>query len=88
MVIELLLDAQKINANLTQITHALISELEIFPVIDSTNNYLMARIQSDVSSGCVCLAETQTAGKGRRGRHWISPQGQNIYSSFLWVFSI
>jgi BirA family biotin operon repressor/biotin-[acetyl-CoA-carboxylase] ligase len=81
-----LLDAQKINAHLSKATSALISELKIFPFIDSTNNYLMTRAQTDALSGSVCLAETQTAGKGRRGRQWISPQGQNIYGSFLWKF--
>jgi BirA family biotin operon repressor/biotin-[acetyl-CoA-carboxylase] ligase len=81
-----LLNAQNINAQLSNITSTLISELEIFPFIDSTNNYLMARAQTDTKSGCVCFAETQTAGKGRRGREWISPQGQNIYGSFLWRF--
>jgi BirA family biotin operon repressor/biotin-[acetyl-CoA-carboxylase] ligase len=29
----------------------------------------------------VCFAEMQTAGKGRRGRSWISPFGENIYLS-------
>ena len=28
---------------------------------------------------CIALAEMQTAGKGRRGRHWISPFAKNIY---------
>lgn len=81
-----LLNAETINAQLSNITSALISKLEIFSVIDSTNNYLMTRAQTDSPSGNVCLAETQTAGKGRRGRQWISPQGQNIYGSFLWRF--
>ncbi len=81
-----LLNAETINVQLSKVTRALISELEIFPSIDSTNNYLMTRAQTDALSGSVCLAETQTAGKGRRGRQWISPQGQNIYGSFLWHF--
>jgi len=28
---------------------------------------------------CIALAEMQSAGKGRRGRHWISPFAKNIY---------
>lgn len=80
------LTSQDINAHLSKTTSALISKLDISPIIDSTNSYLMMLAQSEALSGHVCFAETQTAGKGRRGRQWISPQGQNIYGSFLWRF--
>jgi BirA family biotin operon repressor/biotin-[acetyl-CoA-carboxylase] ligase len=80
------LNIAKINANLSQISKALLSNLEIFTEIDSTNTYLMTRSQNDAPSGTVCFAEFQSAGKGRRGRQWISPQGQNICGSFLWRF--
>ena len=33
--------------------------------------------------GTVILADEQTAGKGRRGRKWESPAGENIYMSLL-----
>lgn len=42
------------------------------PVIDSTNQYLLERI-SELASGDVCIAEYQSAGRGRRGRQWVSP---------------
>ncbi|UTF59418.1 bifunctional biotin--[acetyl-CoA-carboxylase] ligase/biotin operon repressor BirA [Gilvimarinus sp. DA14] len=54
-------------------------------VVDSTNARLMAR-PSALGSGAVCIAEQQTAGRGRRGRTWISPFGQNLYLSMLWQF--
>ena len=76
----------EINTHLTPQTAAWITQLEIFPQIDSTNSYL-ARQMSDYPSGAVCFAEAQTAGKGRRGREWVSPLGQNIYGSFLWHFN-
>lgn len=81
-----LIDKKRIDTNLTTISKALISQLELFNEIDSTNTHLMARAQTNAPSGCVCFAELQTAGKGRRGRQWISPQGQNIYGSILWRF--
>lgn len=84
---DLSLNKNKIHENLTAVTKALISELELFTEIDSTNAYLMNRAQTQAPSGYVCFSEAQTAGKGRRGRQWISPQGQNIYGSFLWRFS-
>jgi BirA family biotin operon repressor/biotin-[acetyl-CoA-carboxylase] ligase len=36
--------------------------------------------------GRVCLAEHQGAGKGRRGKSWVSPFGKNIYVSVGWRF--
>jgi BirA family biotin operon repressor/biotin-[acetyl-CoA-carboxylase] ligase len=81
------LNKKHIDANLTTIAQALITDFEIFTEIDSTNTHLMARAQRDSKSGCVCFSEFQTAGKGRRGRQWISPQGQNICGSFLWRFN-
>ena len=80
------LNIDDITPHLSEETHALITELDIFPCIDSTNNYLMTRAQANAPSGCVCFAEEQTAGKGRLGRQWISPLGHNVYGSFLWRF--
>ncbi|GAB1439408.1 bifunctional biotin--[acetyl-CoA-carboxylase] ligase/biotin operon repressor BirA [Providencia sp.] len=53
------------------------------PVIDSTNQYMLERIPS-LKSGDTCLAEYQSAGRGRRGRQWISPFGCNLYLSMYW----
>lgn len=32
----------------------------------------------------VCIAEYQAAGRGRRGREWVSPFGANLYLSMYW----
>jgi BirA family biotin operon repressor/biotin-[acetyl-CoA-carboxylase] ligase len=81
-----LLDATKINLALSAQVRALISSLEIHDQIDSTNRYLVKRSLLNALSGSICFAEYQTAGKGRRGRQWISPYGCNIYLSVLWRF--
>lgn len=81
-----LLDQSRILAVLDERTHPLISTIEIFDQILSTNTYLVERALDNASSGTVCLAEQQTAGKGRRGRQWVSPFGSNIYMSILWRF--
>ena len=81
-----LLDAAKINDVVTDQVGALISSFEIHDQIDSTNRYLVERSQNNGLSGSVCFAEHQTAGKGRRGRQWVSPYGCNIYLSILWRF--
>ncbi len=55
----------------------------LYPVIDSTNQYLMDRTEQ-LESGTVCLAEYQEKGRGRRGRQWYSPFGTNLYLSMYW----
>lgn len=45
----------------------------------STNDYLSSEVKDiDVGKYHVCLAENQTAGRGRRGKSWISPFAKNI----------
>lgn len=60
--------------------------LEIVEQCESTNNTLMAEVRQGSVAHKVCLAEYQTAGKGRRGRQWVAPFGQNIILSVLWRF--
>ncbi|MHC1481070.1 biotin--[acetyl-CoA-carboxylase] ligase [Frateuria aurantia] len=48
--------------------------------IDSTSSELQRRGMGIADLSWV-LAETQTAGRGRRGRSWLSPPGLNLYMS-------
>lgn len=77
--IQLLMSEQKI-AN----KHHLTPEIEVHSLIDSTNDYLMRRLPNQLTQGQVCLAEYQSAGRGRRGRQWVSPFGSQIYLSMYW----
>ncbi|WP_394293514.1 bifunctional biotin--[acetyl-CoA-carboxylase] ligase/biotin operon repressor BirA [Aeromonas rivipollensis] len=54
-----------------------------FSVIDSTNQYLFERV-NQLSAGESCLAECQTAGRGRRGKPWVSPFGCQLILSMYW----
>ena len=81
-----LLAHEPVNAQLSDQNKALISTLEIHDSLNSTNSYLVEHSQNNAPSGFVCFAEHQTAGKGRRGRQWVSPYGSNIYLSLLWRF--
>jgi len=58
-------------------------KLELYPIIPSTNEYLMGLIKSktDLLDGHTVLAECQTKGRGRRGRTWQSPYGSHVYLS-------
>jgi BirA family transcriptional regulator, biotin operon repressor / biotin---[acetyl-CoA-carboxylase] ligase len=49
--------------------------------VASTNDLARARLEEAEADGLVIVAEEQTAGRGRRGRTWISPAGTNVYLS-------
>jgi BirA family biotin operon repressor/biotin-[acetyl-CoA-carboxylase] ligase len=52
--------------------------------VDSTNNYAMGLIHEGMASdGLVCLARRQSAGKGQRGKTWLSEPGQNLLMSLV-----
>lgn len=53
-----------------------------FDTIDSTNNE-GKRAAPCEPEGTVILCERQTAGRGRLGREWISPEGKGIWMSIL-----
>lgn len=72
-----LLDEEVILSHLHQ------PNLAVIPVIDSTNQYLLDRMDQ-LPSGYACIAEYQQAGRGRRGRKWFSPFGTNLYMSMYW----
>jgi len=72
-----LLNEEKIAEQLNE------GRLEVIPVIDSTNQYLLEKMDS-LQSGDACVAEYQQAGRGRRGRQWFSPFGSNLYLSMYW----
>jgi len=57
-------------------------DLEIHRVTQSTNDVVMQRLVESQSTAILCAAEMQTAGKGRRGRRWISPFGRNVYLTY------
>lgn len=50
---------------------------------DSTNNRARALASEGYPEGTVVVAEKQTAGRGRRGRSWYSPDNQGIYVSMI-----
>ena len=51
--------------------------------LDSTNAEIARLAVQGAEHGTVVAAESQTAGRGRRGRRWESPAGENIYMSIL-----
>lgn len=58
-------------------------EIVYFPETDSTNRRARILAQENAAHGTLVLADSQTAGRGRRGRGWISPAGEGIFMSLL-----
>ena len=70
------LSPHRIRSDVSRAARQWLAELQVFPVIDSTNSALLER--SGGFAGCVYLAECQTGGRGRRGRAWFSPLARNL----------
>lgn len=51
--------------------------------VDSTNLWAKQMARAGAPEGTLAFAETQTAGRGRRGRSWASPPGTAIYMSLV-----
>lgn len=81
-----LLEREKVIAALDAQTRKAVVQLDVFHEIDSTNAYLLEAAKQGDASNRVCMAEYQRAGRGRRGRQWVSPLGGNLYLSLLWRF--
>lgn len=82
-----LLSGALIQQQLAASTVVLLSELQVFDQVDSTNARVLSNLESGSGHGQVVLAEQQTAGRGRRGRAWASPFASGISISLGWQFS-
>lgn len=54
---------------------------------DSTSSELLRRADQGAPAGTVVVADRQTAGRGRRGRTWLSAPAASLTFSLLWRFS-
>lgn len=79
-----LLDKTRIHTALRKEVAPL--RVETFLSIESTNQYLLDEHANGETDNMVVLAEHQSAGRGRRGRSWVSPFGANLYLSLLYRF--
>ncbi|KJH78850.1 MULTISPECIES: bifunctional biotin--[acetyl-CoA-carboxylase] ligase/biotin operon repressor BirA [Pseudomonas] len=55
----------------------------VFDSIDSTNAEALRAIERGQAAPFLVVAERQTAGRGRRGRKWVSPFAENVYYSLV-----
>lgn len=58
-------------------------EIISYKKVDSTNDIAYKLAEKRVKEGVVVLAEEQSKGRGRHGRHWVSPSKGGIYMSCI-----
>lgn len=61
-------------------------KLAVLDEVDSTNAEVIRQWQPGSSEIPICIADCQTAGRGRRGKAWQSPRGENLYLSIGLTF--
>ena len=64
-----------------------ISEVHTFAEIDSTNSEAERLINNGIEDLQLVIADAQSAGRGRRGRDWVSPSSCGLYLSLVYPFS-
>ncbi|MBB3143179.1 biotin--[acetyl-CoA-carboxylase] ligase [Halomonas organivorans] len=79
-----LLDGATIVAGLTREARRHVSRLFVEETLPSSNQFLRERFEQGAGHGEVCLVEQQSAGKGRRGRTWVTPWGRTLMLSVGW----
>ena len=79
-----LLSKDQIVDKLSEDIQSKAETIECLQEVNSTNHYAGELDLPKAGNFSVVLAEMQTAGKGRRGREWVSPYAANIYLSLVW----
>ena len=64
-----------------------ISSFDVLQFVSSTNDVVAKNLAQQHQSGIICITEMQGAGRGRRGREWLSPPAGNFYGSVGWIFN-
>ncbi len=82
-----LLNFDKINEYLSAESSKKLMQLNVLFDVDSTNSFLLRRLQQGSIHGEVAVSEYQTSGRGRRESQWVSPRGAGVYLSVGWRFN-
>ncbi len=84
----MLLDKEKIAANLHSSTLRELNEVHCLERVDSTNRWLVDHAESNDVHASVCIADSQTAGVGRGGKSWLASDSKNILMSVGYQFDM
>lgn len=82
-----ILDEEQTLAHLPDRMRRRIGSVDWFDRVDSTSDQLLRHLAGAKDRAAICIAESQSAGRGRRGRSWVSPFGCNLYFSVAYPFA-
>ena len=82
------LDRQRILSGMPAAARMQLHAFTLLAEVDSTNRFLLEGEDAEGGGFQACMAESQSAGRGRRGRPWISPFGANLYLSVLRTYAM
>ena len=83
-----LLDERRIRRGLSGYAKQALEAMSLMVSTASTNSCAAADPPTESGRARVWLAEHQFAGRGRRGRHWVSAFGESLYLSLAWRFDL
>ena len=74
---------QRVKAGLTKLASSRLIAVHLHDELDSTNLEALRLLQAQPTGDHLILADSQSAGRGRRGRSWRSPPAAGLYMSLL-----
>lgn len=81
-----LYNASHISSMLDSQCREQLQRIDVLLTVDSTNQYISDHPADQGRQAVLCVAEIQSAGRGRRGRSWLAPFGSGICMSLGYWF--
>lgn len=82
------ISADRVRRSVSPITQELLTRIEAFRTIGSTNSYLLEAEKPMPGQIRVAIAEQQTTGRGRDDKAWYSPPGAGLWMSVAYSFAV
>ena len=82
------MEIQLIQQRLSPLSRQMLGEIQLHEEIDSTNADALRQLKAGKVGNWLVLAKFQSAGRGRRGREWLSPKNGGIYLSLVRKFDL
>ncbi len=82
------MDKKLLESHLSVDAGTLLKNVLVYDELDSTSSEAARLLEGGDAGASLIIADSQSAGRGRRGRDWISPAGSGLYMSMSYPFEI